>query len=131
MNDNRRDDLWDRLTDAALREALGGKRPGGHKAQVGSVTPGSRAEKSRGAGAGKGKRPTSAERAGWMRADAEPRGSAFKVLVVSTCLVVGLALVVVLNQSAGDRPWFWPVAKSEISGLGGRGFDTRIEARMI
>src|SRR6266508_1796765 len=114
MSDNRRDDLWDRLTDAALREALGGKRPSGHKAQVGNVTPASRAEKSRGAGAGKGKRPTSADRAGWMRPDAQPRRSALKVLVISTCVVVGLALVVVINQSAGDRPWLWPVAKHEV-----------------
>ncbi len=113
MSDDRRDDLWDRLTDAALREALGGKRPSGHKAQIGSVTPGSHAEKASGAGAGKGKRPTSADRAGWMRPDAQPRRSALKVLVVSTCLVVGLALVIAINQSAGDRPWFWPVAKSE------------------
>ncbi len=118
MSDNRRDDLWDRLTDAALREALGGKRPKGHKAQLGGVTPASRAGKSRGAGAGKGKRPTSADRAGWMRAG-EPRGSALKVLVVSTCVVVGLALVIAINHAAGDRPWLWPVAKHEVTVLDG------------
>jgi Ca-activated chloride channel family protein len=115
MSNSRRDELWDRLTDAALREALGGKRPGGHKAQVGSVMPGSRAAKGRGAGAGKHKPPTSAERAGWMRPGDQPRGSALKALVVATCVVVGLTLVMVINHAAGDRPWFWPVAKQEVA----------------
>jgi Ca-activated chloride channel family protein len=109
MNQNQRDELWDRLTDVALREAVGGKQPGG-KTPAGNVMPLGRAEKLHGAGAGKGKRPTSAERATWMRPDASPRRSALRVLVVSTCVLIGLTAIIVLNQAAGDRPWLWPVA---------------------
>src|SRR5262245_54924591 len=153
MNDNRRDDLWDQLTDAALREALGGKQPSGHTTQrgghttqrgghttqrgghtaqrggnnakpgghttqrgdmapPGDVTPASRTE-SRGAVAGKGKRSASAERAGWMLPWSKRGRTVLKVLVASTCGLAVLALVVVINNAASDRPWFRLVAKSE------------------
>src|SRR5205085_635591 len=113
MNDSQRDDLWDRLTDLALREAVGGKRPQDNKTQVGNIVPASRVASAPGVGAGKGKRPASAERAPWMRPEDGPRRSALRVLVVSTCLLVGLTLVIVINRAAGDRPWLWPVAKED------------------
>src|SRR5262245_15578755 len=113
MNPTQRDDLWDRLTDLALREAVGGKQPQQSKNQIGNVVPASRDASAPGAAAGKGKRPTSAERAGWMRPDDAPRRSTLRVLVVATCLLVGLTLMVVINRAGGDRPWLWPVAKSD------------------